>query len=653
VSWTSALAGAGYLAASIAAATAASLRIASQFSSDPLERGFLTTLFALAEVIFVTLVMLMLGIPGRLSVLVGLLVVAAAVLLLLPRRPSVTRQSEKTALPTSITAAAFAGFIALSTMMSLAGPTRDTDTRGYHTGILISWLHHISFWSLPLMPVRSSFQGGYPSNAETLGLSLTLPTHRDQLSLLVPLLFAVVAILAIGVLSRELGAPAWLGVLAGVAVFAAPTIYWTQTRSLHSDSAAAAGFIAAVTLVVKAWKDERPVWLLAAGAGLGLAVGSRYALIIPCIAIILGSAILLRSIRRLLWLLPGLVVFAAPWFVRNAVATGNPFYPQTIHLGGRTLFAGSNNPFLTVQWSIASRILRGDTTLTRIWVEGLLWWLGPAILIIGVGALVGWRPDATKALRIGSALVIAAFLAYMITPLTGAGASNTIFNLRYALPTLTIGAAVAVATRRTVVSFVIVGAALVYDGVRIVVGSRTSAFKGLDLSAGVAFATVLVVAAVIAAGRIDLRKAIERLRRSIRPALVAIVVLLWLVIASVVRWSDSRYQPTGLEALVGKVVGRSTGPVYVLGVRDLRSVYGKRLETRIITPALTDPRPNGALLDTLLLASNPRIVIVDELTSYGIPANYVPPSAWCRVGPAATDTVWIRRAMASRGQACT
>jgi len=221
------------------------------------------------------------------------------------------------------------------------------------------------------------------------------------------------------------------------------------------------------------------------------------------------------------------------------------------------------------------------------------------------------------------------------------------------LPTLTIAAAVAVAARRTVVSFVILGAALVYDGVRIVVGSRTAAFKGLDLSAAVAFATVLVVALVIGAGRIDLRNAIERLRRNIRPALVAIVVLLWIVIATVARWSDSRYRPTGLEALVGKVVGRSNGPVYVLGVRDLRSVYGKRLETRIVTPALTDPRPNGALLDTLLLASNPRIVIVDELTSYGIPANYVPPSAWCRVGPVAIDTVWIRRAVASRGQACS
>ena len=654
MSWTSALVGAGYLAASIAAASFASIRFASQFSADRLERAFLATLFGLADGVFVPLVTLMLGVVGRLSVLVGHIVIAGAVAILLPRRDPIPRSDGKPVWTTTATAALFAAFVALSTLTSLAGPTRDTDTRGYHAGILISWLRHRSFWSLPLIPARGAFQGGYPSNTETLGLSLTLPTHRDALTLVVPVLFAILAILAIAVLARELGAPAWLGMMAGVAVFATPTIYWTQTRSLHTDAAAAAGFVAAVALVTKAWKDERPVWLIAAGAGLGLAVGSRYALLIPGIAVVLFAGILLRSVRRILWMLPGLVVFALPWFIRNAVATGDPFFPQTIHLAGTTLFAGSNNPLLNVEWSIASRILRVDTNLTRIWVNGLLWWLGPALLIIVAGAVVGWRRGASKGLRVGSALVIVAFAAYTITPLTGAGASNTIFNLRYLLPTLAVGAALTVATRRRAVAFVLVGATLIYDIFRIVAGSRTATVKGLDVTATLAAGAILVAVAVAIGLRLDLGRAAQFLRGGrLGLTLVASVAILWLALGGFARWSDSRYQPTRLEMLVAKALGKSHGTVSAIGVRDMRSLYGKRLDTRLTTPSLSDPQPDAQLLDSMLLATLPRVVVVDDVLTYGVPANYVPPAQWCRIGDAGPDSVWIRRPARSRGQTCS
>jgi hypothetical protein len=211
-----------------------------------------------------------------------------------------------------------------------------------------------------------------------------------------------------------------------------------------------------------------------------------------------------------------------------------------------------------------------------------------------------------------------------------------------------------VTTKRRSIAYVIVAATVIYDVFRILVGSRTASFKGLEVTAGLAAGTIVVVAAVVIVPRLDLRKAGAVFGgRRLGLTFLASVAILWLALGAFARWSDSRYEPTRLEVLVAKALGKSHGTLSAVGVRDIRSLYGKRLDTRLITPSFTDPRPDAQLLDAMLLATRPRVVVVDDVLTYGVPANYVPPSEWCRIGDAGPDSVWVRRPAASRGQACS
>src|SRR5262249_48970370 len=85
--------------------------------------------------------------------------------------------------------------------------------------------------------------------------------------------------------------------------------------------------------------NARRDWLLW-GICFGLYLGSKYlALVYSPILVLLALA--RRPTRRMLWAVPGIAVFALPWYLRNWIVAGSPLYPASLQVAGVTLARGA------------------------------------------------------------------------------------------------------------------------------------------------------------------------------------------------------------------------------------------------------------------------------------------------------------------------
>jgi len=144
-----------------------------------------------------------------------------------------------------------------------------------------------------------------------------------------PLLLALVALAAVvGVTERLAGRSAAL--LAGAIFFAQPFMAWESTSVFVEPGLAAAVALAGWIILRFVRHSERSALVLA-GAFAGGAAGMKYLGLIAVLGLVVGGLILAR--RRLqradvvAFSLPAIAV-ALPWYVKNAVLTGNPIYPH-------------------------------------------------------------------------------------------------------------------------------------------------------------------------------------------------------------------------------------------------------------------------------------------------------------------------------------
>ena len=151
-----------------------------------------------------------------------------------------------------------------------------------------------------------------------------------------PLLLAFVALAAVsGFAHRVAGRSGAL--LAGAIFFAQPFMVWEATSVFIESGIALAVALAAWNLLRFARHSERSALVLA-GVFAGGAAGMKYLGLIAALTLAaVVAAILARRLTPRLAVafgLPALAV-ALPWYVKNAVLTGNPFYPH--------LFGGLNS----------------------------------------------------------------------------------------------------------------------------------------------------------------------------------------------------------------------------------------------------------------------------------------------------------------------
>jgi hypothetical protein len=155
-----------------------------------------------------------------------------------------------------------------------------------------------------------------------------------------PLLLALVALAAVaGFAERLAGRSAAL--LAGAIFFAQPFMLWESTSVFIEPGLACAVALSAWNLFRFISHDERNALVLA-GLFAGGAAGMKYLGLIAALTVAAVGLILawrrLNVRTALAFGLPAVAV-ALPWYVKNAVLTGNPFYPHIF--GGLNSYASA------------------------------------------------------------------------------------------------------------------------------------------------------------------------------------------------------------------------------------------------------------------------------------------------------------------------
>ena len=150
-----------------------------------------------------------------------------------------------------------------------------------------------------------------------------------------PFLLALVAAAAVaGAAGRVGGRPAAL--LAAALFLAQPLMLWEATSTFVEPGLACAVALAGWNLLHFARHGDGSA-LVIAGLFAGGAAGMKYLGLIAVLALTVAAGIALRrrltAVRALAFAVPAAVV-ALPWYVKNAVLTGNPVYPH--------LFGGLN-----------------------------------------------------------------------------------------------------------------------------------------------------------------------------------------------------------------------------------------------------------------------------------------------------------------------
>jgi hypothetical protein len=150
-----------------------------------------------------------------------------------------------------------------------------------------------------------------------------------------PFLLALVAVAAVAGAAERL-AGRTIALLAAAVFAAQPLTLWEATSSFIESGLACAVALAGWNLLRFARHGEGAALVLA-GVFAGAAAGMKYLGLIAVLALTVAAAIALRRrltvARVLAFAVPGFLV-ALPWYVKNAILTGNPVYPH--------LFGGLN-----------------------------------------------------------------------------------------------------------------------------------------------------------------------------------------------------------------------------------------------------------------------------------------------------------------------
>lgn len=288
----------------------------------------------------------------------------------------------------------------------------------------------------------------YPANSELVHAFGIVLFGNDVISPVVDLCWGAFALCCAWAIGRP-----WRRephcLLACLPVLATPGLVDTQPGGAYDDIVCLALLLAMIALVVNGQTDTLGrrlapgVSVLAAAAG-GLALGSKYTAIVPAIAFGLGTILILGRGQRLrhagVWV-GGLVLLGGYWYLRDAIAVGNPLPSLSIHLGPVSLPAPRIPPTYTVWQYLGDGAIWRSTLIPGLRQSlGLAWWALILGSMAGMLSTLARRREPRLAL-LGGLGLLSGFL-FLVTPQLLGIPGNPIFfsaNVRYAVVPLTLG----------------------------------------------------------------------------------------------------------------------------------------------------------------------------------------------------------------------
>jgi hypothetical protein len=351
--------------------------------------------------------------------------------------------------------------IALVVAAQWAGPTLLALDRGIYGGDSL-WYHmplaaHIaqtgSITSL-LYTDPLYLNWFYPQVSELVHAGGILLFGNDFLSPLLNLGWLGLALFAGWCIGRPYGSGA-TGLAAVASVMTANLLFSRQPGNANNDVVAIALFLSSVALLLNArwpqkWRGplgaappstEPPFGVvLVAGLAAGLALGTKLTVVPPVLGLTLGVIWIAGRGHRVraagTWI-GAMAVGGGYWYVRNLIASGNPFPWQDIGPVHHAEALEGRHPYAIVHYATDTDVWGRFFTPALHERLGDLWPAYLALAVIGV-LLVLWRGGRME--RMLGVVALLAAIAYLLTPLGASGPEGMPvgfrLNIRYLAPGL-------------------------------------------------------------------------------------------------------------------------------------------------------------------------------------------------------------------------
>ena len=340
---------------------------------------------------------------------------------------------------------------ALAFVIARSVQTLDSvDALTTHLPGVARWIQEGSYWQLVQYAPDLS-NATYPHNGTLMLLAAVLPWEHVFLVRYVDIPFLLAAAAGLYAIARELGARQAAALLAAAAFTTLAAVNEPALRQAQVDAPMLAWFAIGSLFLLRTARRPQTAEIVLAGAGLGLAFGTKWYAVVYVPLLALAWMIARRgAVRDCALLIATVAGSGGFWLVRNWVETGNPVHPAKVAPGGVTIFDAPPDPLRErAGFTVSDYLLDGD-----VWREDLLpaWWqnfglLGPLLMLAALAGLVAaWRRRERRPLTVAVlALVMAALYTKLPDTAFGPPGDPVLVgaNARYLVPALMAGAVLA------------------------------------------------------------------------------------------------------------------------------------------------------------------------------------------------------------------
>jgi hypothetical protein len=444
------------------------------------------------------------------------------------------------------------------TVRSIEHGMNTVDTFWYHLPVAVRFVQTgriTSIQYLDMEPVTAFF----PATSSLYHGIGVLLFRTDLVSTVINIGWLALALAAAWCVGRPFGiAPATT--LGAALLLGTPGLVATQPGGAYNDVAGLALLLTAVAVAVRGPAEPRTAAQdFIAALAAGLALGMKFTFVVPAAALCIGLALTAprgARARRAIVVLVGAASAGGYWYVRNAVATGNPLPSLSAGVGPLAL---PNVKGRTATSTVAAFLFDG-----RAWREnflpGLRSSLGPAWIAVVVFALAGMVIATVQStqprLRMLGIVGVVSAAGYLFTPQYLLGGFGRPFffaaNVRYGSPALAVGLVLFPIALRRWWSWVLGAYMLALVVTQLDPTSWPTGFPWVPFSDRVSGAdagravAVLVVASVVAFAAFAVRRLVPAARARSSLAALGIPVALLLALACVHgSYLAHRYTDTG------------------------------------------------------------------------------------------------------------
>ena len=239
---------------------------------------------------------------------------------------------------------------ALAAWRALAHPPLGWDSLTYHLVFAGKYVQSAGLVAFD-GPSAMDHYAHFPRNAEIMASWFMLPFSSDLLVGWMNFALLGLGWLATYGVGRELGLRSGAAALTATAVCSSPFLFSFATTQ-NADTLVFAALMSAALFAVRYAERGQATDAALACAAAGIAIGAKYTAVLMSGLILAGIIItaVVRARRMHAWppvvrlaIIATILVAALGMrqYVLNAVSTGNPVYPLTIHIAGRELLPGS------------------------------------------------------------------------------------------------------------------------------------------------------------------------------------------------------------------------------------------------------------------------------------------------------------------------